>query len=110
MRIVEEAATFDEILACYEVEHRGWPGYAIGLEYLTAANTRCQGRWTLVLLSKADIANVMLPLHSHPIEVIPQSGLSVYAAVERLKHLPKDQMTDCWGRITGFGERDSSQM
>ena len=32
--------------------------------------------------------------------MIPQSGLSVPAAVERLKQLPKDQMPDCWERIS----------
>jgi hypothetical protein len=110
MRIVKAAVPFDEILACYEVEHRGWEGYDIGLQYLHAANTRCQGRWALVLLSKTDIAGLMLPWHNHTIEVIPQSGLSVPAAVERLKQLPKDQMPDCWERISKIGERDFSQM
>ncbi len=41
----------------------------IGLEYLTSANRRCNGRWTLVLLSGADIVNVVLPSHNHPIVI-----------------------------------------
>jgi hypothetical protein len=110
MQPVKKDVPFEEILRCYELENRGWDGFAVGLDYLRAANTRCHGRWTLVSLSATDIPSVKLPWHRHDLEVIPQSGLSVSAAVERLKHLPKDQMTDCWGRITGLGERDFSQM
>jgi hypothetical protein len=52
----------------------------------------------------------MLPYHRHHgFEVIPQSGLSVSAAVERLKQLPKDHMPDCWKRIGDLGQRDFSQ-
>src|ERR1039457_4164719 len=76
MRILKESVPFDEILACYEQENRGWPGYAIGIDYLNAANARCQGKWTLMSLSKADVSSVMLPYHRHHgFEVIPQSGL-----------------------------------
>lgn len=110
MGIVKEAVSFDEIQACYEEENRGWEGHNVGLEYLRAANTRCKGRWALVSLSSGDIASVMLPWHRHGLEVIPQSGLSVPAAVQRLKHLPKEQMPKCWERITGLGERDFSHM
>ncbi len=111
MRIVKATVSLEEeILRDYELEHRGWPGYAIGLEYLHAANTRWQGRWSLVLLSATDIANVILPSHNHPIEVIPPSGLSVFAAVQRLKQLPKDQMPECWGRISAQKDRDFSRM
>jgi hypothetical protein len=95
MRILKEKVPFDEIRRRYDEEHRGWKGYSIGLDYLTTANERCQGRWTLVLLSGADIANVMLPWHKHEIEVIPPTGLSVAEAAQRLKQLPKDQMPDC---------------
>jgi Family of unknown function (DUF6309) len=110
MRILKEDVLFDEILQRYEAENRDWKGYAIGLEYLTAANRRCQDRWTLVLLSGADISSVMLPSHNHPIEVIPPSGLSVSEAVQRLKQLPKDLVPDCWERICGIKERDFSKM
>jgi hypothetical protein len=110
MRILKHAVQFDEILQHYERENRGWDGYTIGLEYLTAANRRCQGRWTLVLLSRADVANVMLPSHNHEIEVIPSAGLSVSAAVQRLRDLPKDQMKDCWTRICGINERGFTHM
>jgi hypothetical protein len=110
MRIVKEAVPFDEILRCYEEENRGYEGYDIGLQYLHAANARCQGRWTLVSLAATDIPSVMLPWHRHGLEVIPESGLSVSAAVERLKQLRKDQMPKCWERISGLGERDFSQM
>jgi hypothetical protein len=63
-----------------------------------------------VLLSSADIANVMLPSHNHPIEVIPAPGLTVCEAAQKLKHLPKGQIPDCWERILGIKERDFSQM
>lgn len=110
MRILEENVRFDELLQDYEEENRGWDGYAIGLEYVTAANRRCQGRWTLVLLSCADVGSVMLPPHNHPIEVIPPPGLSVSEAVHRLKGLPKDRIPNCWERICGIIGRDFSQM
>ena len=64
MRIVKEIVSFDdEIVPTYEQENRGFEGYAVGLDYLSAANTRCPGEWALALISKTDIANVMLPLH-----------------------------------------------
>jgi hypothetical protein len=110
MEILKENVPFDEVLAHYYQEHSGWEGYEIGLEYLTAANTQYQGKWTLVLLSCDNIASAMLPLHNHPIEVIPPSGLSVSKAAQRLKALPKDQMPNCWQRICGISERDFSQM
>src|SRR5437667_1159311 len=104
MRVVKEDVPFEkEILPCYERENIGWPGFAVGIDYLTEANTRCQGRWTLVLLSATNIASVMLPWHRHHhFEVIPQGGLSVSAAVERLRQLPKGQMSDCWERISSW--------
>jgi hypothetical protein len=110
MRILKEAVPFDEILTCYEEENRGSEGHDVGLQYLHCANTRCKGRWTLASLSSGDIANVMLPWHRHDLEVIPWSGLSVPAAVQRLKQLPKEQMPKCWKRISGIGRRDFSQM
>jgi hypothetical protein len=96
MEIIKENVPFDEVLADYHQEHNGWEGYEIGLIYLNASDKRYQGKWTLVLLSSADIASVMLPSHNHPIEVIPPSGLSVSEAAQRLKALPKDQMSNCW--------------
>jgi len=110
MQIVKDAVSFEEeVIPTYERENRGFKGYVVGLDYLRAANIRCQGRWSLVLFSAPDIANVMLPLHNHPIEIIPLSGLSESAAGQRLKHLPKDQLPDCWERISAQKERDFSQ-
>lgn len=44
------------------------------------------------------------------IEVIPQSGLSVSAAVQRVRQLPKQQMPERWDRISKIKDRDFSQM
>ena len=110
MRIIKAGVDFSKVLRDYDVEHRGFAGYDISLQYLYAANTRWQGRWGLVLLSAPDIAKVMLPSHNHPIAVIPQSGLSVHAAVQRLQQLPKEQMPECWERISKIKNRDFSQM
>jgi hypothetical protein len=108
--MLKEAVAFqEEIMRFYELENRESKEFAVGQEYLTAANTRCQGRWTLVLVSGTDIASVMLPLHRHPIEVIPESGLSVFSAVQRLQQVPKDQMPKCWDNISSHKERDFSQ-
>jgi len=110
MEILKERVPFNEVLAHFEEEHTGWEGYKIGLIYLHDANQRWQGKWTLVLLSRADIASVMLPAHNHTIEVIPPSGSSVADAARRLKCLPKEQMQNCWQRICGINDRDFSQM
>ena len=111
MRVIKPTVGFEEeILRDYEVEHNGFDGYAIGLEYLDAANRRWLGRWSLVLLSTMEIANIMLPSHNHPIAVIPQPGLPVYAAVQRVQQLPKDQMPECWERIIKIKNRDFSKM
>ena len=111
MQIIKAAVGFkEEVLRDYEVEHRGFAGYDIGLQYLDTANTRCQGKWGLVLLSAPEIAKIVLPAHNHPIAVIPESGLSVYDAAQRLQQLPKDQMPDCWERIIKIKDRDFSKM
>jgi len=111
MRTVKVAASYQqEVLKDYEAEHRGYDGYDIGLEYLHEANTRCQGRWSLAVLSATDIASVILPSHNHPIEVIPRFGLPVSAAVHRVRQLPKQQMLKCWERIISIKDRDFSQM
>lgn len=110
MRIVKAARYDQEILQDYEAEHCGYPGYNIGLQYLHEANTRCKAKWSLVVISATEIANILLPPHNHPIEVIPPSGLSVLAAVRRLKELSKQQMPECWERISKIGQRDFSLM
>ena len=111
MRIVKQPVSYEgEVLRDYEAEHRGFEGYDIGLVYLRDANKRWQGRWSLVLLSATDIVNVSLPWHNHPIEVIPRSGLSVSAAAGRVRQLPKEQMPNCWERISKIKDRDFSQM
>lgn len=111
MKIVKQPVSYEhEVLRDYESEHRGYPGYNIGLDYLREAHIRWEGKWSLVLVSAGEIANVVLPLHRHPIEVIPRSGLSVSAAVQRLQLLPKEQMTECWERISKIANRDFSQM
>jgi hypothetical protein len=112
MRTLKESVSFDEeIMPTYELENSEatLEAFRVGQTYLTNANGRCQGRWSLALISKEDIANVMLPSHNHPIEVIPQSGLSVSAAVQKLRQLPKDQMPECWERISSHKNRDYSQ-
>jgi hypothetical protein len=52
----------------------------------------------------------MLPSHNHPIQGIPPPGLSVSDAVHRLRQLPKDQIPECWKRISRIKERDFSLM
>jgi hypothetical protein len=110
MRIVKEVVSFDdEIVPTYEQENRGFEGYAVGLDYLRAANTRCHGEWALVLISKTDIANVMLPLHRHPAVLIPDSGLSVAAAALRVPQF-RELNPKCWKRIIAQKDCDFSQM
>jgi hypothetical protein len=87
MQILKEDVPFNEILAHYEQEHRGWEGYSIGLDYLNAANDRCQGRWTLVLLSRADIVSVTLPAYNHPIEVILEYANGILKHVDGVHRL-----------------------
>lgn len=110
MRIVKEPVSFEEeIVPTYEQENRGFEGYAVGLDYLRAANARCHGKWALALISKTDVAKVMLPLHRHPAVLVPDSGLSVAAAALRVPQL-RDLNPDCWKRISAQKGRDFSQM
>jgi len=112
MRTLKEAVSFDEeIMPTYELQNSEatLEAFRVGQDYLRNANARCHIKWSLALISKEDIANVVLPWHKHGFEVIPQSGLSVSTAVQRLKQLPKDQMPKCWIRITSHENRDYSQ-
>jgi hypothetical protein len=110
MRIVKAVSFEQEVLRDYETEHRGYDGYEISLKYLHEANTRWQGRWSLVRLNATDIANIILPGHNHPITVVPPSGLSVFDAVQRFKQIPKDQIPECWKRISAIETLDFSKM
>jgi hypothetical protein len=109
MQNLKDAVSFEEeILPTYERENRGSKGYAVGLDYLRAANRRCHGKWTLALLSKVEIANVTVPAHRHPAELIPDSGLSVAAAALRVPQF-RDLNPECWERISAQENRDFSQ-
>src|SRR5882724_4268295 len=109
MQNLKHAVSFEEeILPTYERENRGSKGYAVGLDYLRAANTRCHGKWTLALMSKAEIANVVVPAHRHPAELIPDSGLSVADAAIRVPQF-RDVNPECWERISAQEDRDFSQ-
>ena len=62
--------------------------YAWAENRLKQADGLCIGRWALVILDKADIANIVLPAHRHGIELVPDSGLAVSATAEVLRSFP----------------------
>jgi hypothetical protein len=107
MQTMKESVAFEEVQEAYKAEHDRAEGREVGLDFLKAANKSCGGNWTLVLLSPADIPNVMVPAHNHDIDVVPKGQLlSVYAALQRLQQLPKEKTFKCWDRINAQQNRD----
>lgn len=114
MRNVRQAS-FDEVLSCY-VRENGQENnrsdsfdYTVGL--LKTANGEVSGSWTLASLSREDILNIMLPKHEHPLGtvLIPETGLTVSAAAERIKALTHET-GKCWENICSHKDRNPSEM
>ncbi len=80
--------TFGEVLEGLHRENSGSKSYAWAENRLKQADGLCIGRWALVILDKADIANIVLPAHRHGIELVPDSGLAVSATAEVLRSFP----------------------
>ena len=79
--------TLGEVLEGLHRENSGSKSYAWAENRLKQADGLCIGRWALVILDKADIANIVLPAHRHGIELVPDSGLAVSATAEVLRSL-----------------------
>ena len=102
--------TLGEVLEGLHRENSGSKSYAWAENRLKQADGLCIGRWALVILDKADIANIVLPAHRHGIELVPDSGLAVSATAEVLRSFPnKQSMVECWENICSHRERDFAQ-
>jgi hypothetical protein len=93
---------FQEVRANFLRENSGTPdrnGWPLGA--LEAAN-RQFGCWTLEILSPEEVRSVMLPWHSHGVNLVPPEGLAVSEALKRLAQL--DQSSECHRRIQQFSD------
>jgi hypothetical protein len=83
-------ADYGEVLKCFVWENEksktnvGTDSFDWTKNRLAQSQQQHSGRWALVLLSRPDVLDIMLPAHRHPAELIPDSGLSVAAAVSRV--------------------------
>ena len=84
MEILKKDVELKEVLSCYERENQGSKSFDYPRGLLAQADRNVGGGWTLVLLSKEDILNIMLPDHRHPAEnphvLITKPGMAVSAA------------------------------
>jgi len=113
MQILEKDVELTEILSCYRRENQGSASFDWAADLLTRRNNESGGKWILVLLSKEDILNIMLPGHHHPREnpevLIPQPGMLVSAAAERVRGSTRETGI-CWENIQSHKDRDFSQV
>ena len=81
-------------------ENRGSASFDYTGGLLAHVDREIGGGWTLVLLSRADILNIMLPDHPHPAEnpsvLIPKPGMTVSAAAGRIRDITQE--TACAGK------------
>jgi len=102
------AVTSDQVLSAFDRDHPTKPDgsneYARGL--LIKADQQFGGTWTQVSLSQKDICGIILPPHRHGTELIPISGMTVSAAVEKVKRAKDYQSANpcCWKVIAHWME------
>jgi hypothetical protein len=113
MKILNKDVDLDEVLSCYDRENQGSASFVWAKGLLTQKSQESGDRWTLVLLSKEDILNVLLPDHRHPREnpnvLIPKPGMTVSAAAARVKDITQETGL-CWENIHSHKDRDFSQL
>ena len=61
METLKKDVELNEVLSCYVRENEGSKSFDYGRELLAQRSRDLGGRWTLVVLSKEDILNIMLP-------------------------------------------------
>jgi hypothetical protein len=104
---------FEEALRCFDRENPVKPGssngYARGL--LKSADEKFGGRWGCISLVREDLLDIILPHHiseGGSIELIPRSGLTVAAAVQKLREISVREYQSanprCWQKITYWKE------
>jgi hypothetical protein len=113
MKILKKDVELDEVLSCYDRENQGSASFAWARDYLSRKSHESGDRWTLVLLSREDILNIMLPDHRHPAEnpnvLIPKAGMTVSAAALRVRDVTQE-IGLCWENIHSHKDRDFSQL
>ncbi len=113
MEILKKDVELKEVLSCYERKNQGSRSFDYARGLLAQADRDVGGGWTLVLLSKGDILNIMLPDHRHPTEnpnvLIPKPGMVVSAAAARVRELTQETGL-CWENIHSHKDRDFSQV
>src|SRR6266404_6634788 len=108
MRVLKKVQ-FEEVLACYHLENVGSKSLDWAAARLKEADRNGAGAWTLEMLSRKDILNIVLPHHLRcGVELIPESGLTVSAAAVKVRGLTGETGA-CWENIASHKDRDFSQ-
>jgi hypothetical protein len=109
MRILKKEVQLAEALDCYDCENQGSASFDWARGYLAQKSHESGSNWTLVLLSKDEIPDIILPDHRHPREnpnvLIPNPGLRVSAAAARVNDVTQ-RTGECWENIRFHKERD----
>jgi hypothetical protein len=96
----ESEVGFEEVQATFIRENvansdrNDWP-----LGALAVAN-RQFGSWTRVVLTPEEVLTVMLPWHTHGVDLVPAAGSSVSEAIEKLEFV--NRLSECYRRIQQF--------
>jgi hypothetical protein len=113
MKILKTDVGLDEVLTCYERENRGSKSFDYAKGLLARSDRERGGSWTLELLCREEILNIMLPEHRHPAEnsniLIPKPGMVVSAAAVRVREVTQETGL-CWENIRSHRDRDFSQV
>jgi len=113
MEILKKDVELNEVLSCYERENQGSASFEYAKGLLAHADRDAGGGWTLVLFSRAEILDIMLPDHRHPREnqnvLIPKPGMTVSTAAARVKDITQEKGL-CWENIHSHKDRDFSQV
>src|SRR5438270_5349919 len=103
-----KGVSFEEVLACFDAEHEVKPDNTNehARNMLQAAQEKFNGTWTCATLEREDVLNIVLPHHISErgvIPLIPPTGLTVAAAVERLREISVREYQAanaiCWRKI-----------
>ena len=119
MKTLKKDVEIEEVLECYDRENQGSAtnresaSFRWARGYLAQKSLEAGGKWTLVLLSKEEVPNIMLPDHRHPREnpkiLIPNQGMTVSEAAARVPEITQ-QAGECWENIESHKDRDFSQV
>jgi hypothetical protein len=114
MDCIVKAISGEEVFRVFDRDHPIEPGNSnqYARELLGKADRQFGGVWAETSPCQKDICEIILPPHYHKaeggkIELIPVSGLTVSAAIEKIRGIKGYEFTNvcCWRSITRWMER-----